>query len=139
MKGKMLCVIYCVLSNLTVILFETTVLWLHPGEGTAQINGAEEEMDGGTKAAAASAADAGSPPAPARCGAGKMCSRGRAWIPSPPLRRCLLTHKFILSRGSLGRGSAVVRLLSSPRAGKRLLPQVGGGARALTAQLTHEQ
>lgn len=64
MKGKMLCVIYCVLSNLTVVLFETTVLWLHPGEGRAQINGAEEEMDGGTKAAAASAADAGSPPRP---------------------------------------------------------------------------
>lgn len=52
MKGKMLCVIYCVLSNLTVILFETTVLWLHPGEGMAQINGAgEEEIYGGTKPA----------------------------------------------------------------------------------------
>lgn len=139
MKGKMLCVIYCVLSNLTVILFETTVLWLHPGEGTARIDGAEEEMDGGTKAAAASAADAGSPSAPARCGAGKICSRGCAWIPSPLLRRCLLTHKFRLPRGSLGCGSAVVRLLSSSRTGKRVLPQAGGGAGALTAQLTHEQ
>lgn len=38
MKGKMLCVIYCVLSNLTVVLFETAVLWLHPGEGRAQID-----------------------------------------------------------------------------------------------------
>jgi len=73
MKGKMLCVIYGVLSNLTVILFETTVLWLHPGEGMARINGAgEQEIYGSTKPAAASAADACSPPSPpARCGAGE--------------------------------------------------------------------
>lgn len=38
MKGKMLCVIYCVLSKLTVVLFGTAVLWLHPDEGRAQID-----------------------------------------------------------------------------------------------------
>ena len=114
MKGKMLCVIYCVLSNLTVILFETTVLWLHPGEGMAQINGAgEEEIYGGTKPAAASATDACSPPSPPPdVEQGKICSRGCTWIPSPLLRRCLLTYKFSLSRSSLECRSAAVALLS---------------------------
>lgn len=38
MKGEMLCVIDCLLSSLTVILLDTTVLWLQPGQGMAQIN-----------------------------------------------------------------------------------------------------
>lgn len=36
MKGKMLPVIYGVLSTSTVALFETTVLWLPPGPGRAR-------------------------------------------------------------------------------------------------------
>lgn len=114
MKGKMPRVIYCVLSSLTVTLFETTVPWLHPGEGRARINGAgEEEIYGGTKPAAASAADAGSPPSsPPDVEQGKICSRGCTWIPSPLVRRCLLTYKLSLSRSSLERRSAVVALLS---------------------------
>lgn len=91
MKGKMLRVIYCVLSNLTVILFETAVLWLHPGEGMARINAAgEEEIYGATKAAAASAAAARAPSPPPDVRQGKSCSGGCTRIPSPVLSRCLL-------------------------------------------------
>lgn len=84
MKGKMLRVIYCVLSNLTVILFETAVLWLHPGEGMARINAAgEEEIYGATKAAAASATAARAPQPPARCAAGEELLRRVHADPKP--------------------------------------------------------
>lgn len=141
MKGKMLRVIYCVLSNLTVILFETTVLWLHPGEGMAGINGAgAAEIYGGAKPGAADACPPPSPPPDAE--QGKICSRGCTWSPSPPLRRCLLTYKFSLSRSSLDRGSAAVALPSPhrcpcpappPGRGKWLLPLGGRGTGALRA------
>lgn len=100
MKGKMLAVIYGVLSSLTVTLFETTVLWLPPGPGRARcsVRGRRSRFT----ALRRRSRRCRSPPAPRQMWSRgrKICSGGCTWIPSPQLRRCLLTYESSPSRGS---------------------------------------